>query len=155
IRTLESTDKAVRRNFDPGVAAVVFSPDGRHVIVSQFGAPLRLWDIATGEVSRTIDTGAHSIAAFAVDGRQDLLATGDRDGKVRLWKLSTGEALREIAAHDRDVEGLAFHPRRAILFSSGFNGMLSAWDVETGERQPEFGNRHQLSVPGIAVHPTR
>jgi WD40 repeat protein len=64
---------------------VVFSPSGKLLVSAGGDATVRVWDIHTGGLLRTIlahPGGATSIA-FHPDGRA--LATGGLDGVVRIW----------------------------------------------------------------------
>jgi WD40 repeat protein len=69
---------------------MAFSPDGT-LLASGSGFvdwTVRLWDVATGEVVRTLErhTGNVSSVAFSPDGR--LLASGSSDDTVRLWGIA-------------------------------------------------------------------
>ncbi|HEY0135665.1 MAG TPA: WD40 repeat domain-containing protein, partial [Nannocystis sp.] len=112
---------------------VAISPNGRHAASSGLDNQLLLWDVASGELARTIyDAGANVVR---IPGFGNLyIATGNDSGKGhhdaarRLLFLDGGETLASI---EKDV-----------IF----------WDVATGEEQrrwPRWGWEHEA----VAVHP--
>ena len=74
----------------PGyVTTVAFSPDGRTMAYSGYGAygNARLWDVEKKAVVRTLLKDAHiwdMALAFSPDGK---IATGSSYGAVKLWRV--------------------------------------------------------------------
>jgi WD40 repeat protein len=69
------------------VLCVAFSGDGRLLTSGSMDATVRLWDVATGLESATLQGHLRWVlsVAFSPDGR--LLASGSRDGTIRLWDV--------------------------------------------------------------------
>ena len=66
---------------------IQFSPDGHLVAAANWDGTTKLWDVATGELMRTIsghNAGVHT-AVFAPDG--STMATGSEDMMLRVWNL--------------------------------------------------------------------
>ncbi|OGO29359.1 MAG: hypothetical protein A2W33_05005 [Chloroflexi bacterium RBG_16_52_11] len=81
---------------DPGLSpgspplliwSVVFSPDGRLLVVASSDALIRIWEARTGELLVTLPGHEKSVTsvAFSPDGR--MLASGGLDGTLRLWGI--------------------------------------------------------------------
>ena len=78
-------------------------PDGRRAVVGYGDGSLRVFDLKTGEVERSVSdaASAHSGAIACVSVRPDgggtILATGGVDGLAKVLNVNTG---KNIAAFD-------------------------------------------------------
>jgi WD40 repeat protein len=70
------------------VTSVAFSPDGRLLASGSYDKTIKLWDVATGSLVRTLSGHTDDVysVAFSPDGR--LLASGSGDETIRLWDIS-------------------------------------------------------------------
>jgi WD40 repeat protein len=115
---------------------VAFSPDGSILAVAYFGQPIKLFDVASGQVMRTLDDHAgvhvHSID-FSPDGK--ILAFGGHlNGEVTLWDVENGHIVRTFAHDSRSsFHGLAFSPDGRLLASAATERTAKVWDVASGQ----------------------
>jgi DNA-binding beta-propeller fold protein YncE len=126
---------------DNPVRAMAFSPDGRHLAVSD-GASVRIWDpsadklvgaLSTGDAGkdyRGIPTPLHSVA-FSPDGTF-CAAGGDR--RTFIWEASTGRlhGWVEAPAGFNRFNTVAFSPDSTILATGDSRKTVSLWDPRTG-----------------------
>jgi WD40 repeat protein len=129
--------KQIVRELERGVyAPVTFSPDGSILAVAPFDQPVKLLDVSSGQVVRTLDNQAGNFAPsmeFSPDGT--LLATGGHlNGTVTLWDVENGQILRAFA-HDTksNFHGVAFSPDGQLLASAATEGTTKLWDVASGQ----------------------
>jgi WD40 repeat protein len=130
-------------------AAVAFSPDGSLLAVALIYQPIKLWDVASGQVIRTFDDEADNRTTtieFSPDGA--LLAAGVKGGTVRLWDVESGEIADNLEyGGETDIHDIAFSLDGTILASTGggeHDHAVRLWNVTTGELAGTLGLRDGL-----------
>jgi WD40 repeat protein len=124
------------------VSAAVFSPDGARVATAS-GATVKVWDVESGRVLRTVELEPVAQLAFAPDGRA--LAAGGMEGKVWLVSLADGTS-RLLGEHPDWVSGLEFAPDGRQLASSDRFGHVSLWELASGARRELEGHHAQVET---------
>ncbi|HSE21784.1 MAG TPA: WD40 repeat domain-containing protein, partial [Pyrinomonadaceae bacterium] len=133
------------------VSAVAFSPDNRWLASGGKDDVIKIWDLNTGNVLRTLYGHSSNINALAVSDDGQLLASGsgnvkdDRDfgifikggvvggedNTVRIWNVQTGRESQVLRGHGLPVGGVAFsHDGRFLTSVSGDS--VKMWDVAAG-----------------------
>jgi WD40 repeat protein len=114
------------------VMSVSFSPDGKTLASSSRDATVRLWEVATGKLTRALTKHADDVYSviYSPDGRT--LATASGDKTISLWDASSGEVRRTLTGHEDVVRAAAFSPDGKLLASCGKDLTVRLWDVETG-----------------------
>src|SRR5262249_49894256 len=80
-----------------GVQCLAFRRDGGRLVTGSDDGTARLWDPATGELTRPLLAHGQWIthASFSNDGK--LLVTGGMDGSARVWEVATGQPVCRLA----------------------------------------------------------
>ena len=112
------------------INAIALSPDGRFLVSGSDDSTLKLWDIAAGNVLRTLFGHDKPVLGIAISADSRLIASGSEDGSVRIWDVATGQA-RTLGAHSSSVKDLAFSADARQLTSLG-SAELKLWDVASG-----------------------
>lgn len=125
-------------NPKPGVNSLVFSKDGKTLVVAGSDGKIRLLDAATGTIQRTLSghTNATYIAVFSPD--EKLLASSSRDLTARVWDVASGRELRKFTGFRCAVKSVAFSPDGRRVAASGNDGMIKLWDLKTGNELHSF-----------------
>jgi len=125
-----------------GVGTLAFGPGGKTLATGQENGA-RLWDVATGQLIRSVtptDTaGVGVTVAFSPDGKT--LASNDGNGTSGLWSLATGQQIRSLITDDADnsFRAMAFSPDSKLLATSDQEyGTVSLWNVATGQQIRSF-----------------
>lgn len=76
-----------------GVWTAVVTPDGRYAISGSFDRSVRIWELSTGRVVRTLAGHSDWIMGVAVmpDGRR--IISVSQDSTLVMWELQTGKRL--------------------------------------------------------------
>ncbi|MEN6523078.1 MAG: serine/threonine-protein kinase [Anaerolineaceae bacterium] len=116
------------------VNSVAFSPDGRTLASGARDRTIKLWDVNSGTVMRTLIGNSYSVyvysVAFSPDGRT--LASGSSDVTVEIWDVENGSLIRTLKGHIGSVFSVAFSPDGRTLASGSGDNTIKLWDVESG-----------------------
>jgi WD40 repeat protein len=117
-----------------GVAQAVFCDfldNGTHLLVGFSNGNIRLHDVQTGKVLRSLDNGAPpQVVRVSRDGKWLAAAGGDRE--VHLWDLATGKMVHRLALELGEAMDLAFSPDGKMLAGSSEDTNIYVWDTNTG-----------------------
>jgi len=119
--------------------SIVFSPDGKHLIMAGEERAIVVWNVAEKQQSGVLEghEGAVYSVVFSPDGT--LLASGGKDGSVRLWDIATMSEVRSLTGHYGAVYSVAFSPDGTLLATGSYDRTLRLWDVASGEQVQQLG----------------
>lgn len=126
---------------------LAFSPDGMFLVTSGADGTVKLWQTATGRLTRTLQ---HPVGATAVafSPNSETLATAGYDGEIHLWRRSDGIKLRTLSGHRGTVWSVSVSPDGRTVASGGEDRTVRLWNV-TGEPGHVLSG-HALNVWGVA-----
>jgi hypothetical protein len=112
--------------------------------VMQLDPPTLAW------VRERLITGSVRSMAFSPD--EQLVVSGDYDGKVRLWEVSSGQCVWVREGHAGAVWSVAFSLNGKWVASGGEDCTVRLWDVSNGQRI-WVGKGHKNLVSSVAFSP--
>lgn len=105
----------------------VISSDGAYALSSSWDKSLRLWELATGNTTRTFVGHTNDIlsVSFSADNRQ--IVSGSRDRTIKLWN-TLGDCKFTITdkGHTEWVSCVRFspNPQNAVIVSAGWDKLV-------------------------------
>jgi WD40 repeat protein len=134
--------REVRQSFreQPRIDSVAISPDGTLLAGGLWiektadmpaKAAIRLWDLKTGTMLKTIDAHPRSIYALAFNPDGKRLASGS-DTTIKVWDVQNGVELATLNGHRSSVQCLAFSPDGTRLASGAMDATVRLWNPENG-----------------------
>jgi WD40 repeat protein len=125
----------VLRGHTDAVTALAFSPDGGTLASAGRDGSIRLWSLADGKETSSLNAEKSQINALAFSPDGTLLAAGNVELRVRLFDVATGAVKREFAFADAVLE-VAFSPDGATLAVAGPSGNATLFSVADGKALP-------------------
>jgi WD40 repeat protein len=152
IDTATGKERFPHPGHDGPLHAVAVSPIGRVVASAGEDRVVKLWDLATQQVLRTLKAHTATVCGliFSPDGRQ--LASGSRDGTIVLWDVAAGSEVHTLRGDADSFTCVRFSPDGRLLAAGGQGGLVKLWDTSTKtERDPLPG--HTGVVRCVAFSP--
>jgi len=108
---------------------IAFAPDGRTVATCGYDKLAKLFDAATGAVSKTLNDHSDSVydLSFSPDGKQ--IATVAADRTVKIWSTADGKRLLTLAEATDWLYACAWSPDGEHLAAAGIDRSLRVWKV--------------------------
>lgn len=128
------------RGHTDGVSAVAFSADGKLLASAARDQTIKLWNLETGELLKSISGGEEQInvLAFSPDGK--VLASGEAALRVRFVDVATGKVTR-AQPHPGNVAELSWSLDGKFLAVTSVQGSGAVYDAATGARTKELEGR--------------
>ena len=134
------------------VNAVGYARDGRVLVTASADNTVKLWDVRSGELLRTLSAHEADIFALAVSPDGQRLASAGYDANVVLWEVERGKVQLTLRAHRRPVTALAFADRGNLLASGDRAGVVNVWQPQQGKVVQTL-QAHQGEVVNLAFSP--
>ena len=97
---------------------------GRHLATGSHDRTIRIWDLKTKALIRTIENLEDSVYVLSFHPEGVLLAAGGKDRRVVVWNVESGTRLCGSERLDKYVWDLAWHPDGERLASACGDGVL-------------------------------
>lgn len=137
---------------DDSISSVAFSPDEKLVASVSRDMYLRLHDVNTGVVHRSIkahDAAIRSVS-FSPDGKR--IATASADGTAKVWEITPRIRPVTLKGHQGVVYSATFSPDGKKVLTASADKTLKIWDAITGKLCGTFTG-HKDCVRNAAFSP--
>ncbi|MBI5038559.1 MAG: caspase family protein [Nitrospirae bacterium] len=115
------------------IKAMSFSHDGLRLASVAMDNMIRIWDVKTGLVERSMNRERTYIpVSLSLSPDGEMLAAGTAQGQAILWRVADGAVIRRIDAHRGSIPSVKFSRDGRSLITAGMDQRIHAWDVATG-----------------------
>jgi WD40 repeat protein len=131
------------------VRSVSLSGDGYTLASGSSDRTIKLWNVQTGQLLRTLTGHTSSVycVAWSADGYTLASASGDKT--IILWDLQTQQARYLLKGHTSYVQCIAWSADGRMLVSASADRTIKLWNAQTGQlRQTLMG--HEDAVYSVA-----
>lgn len=130
------------RDFGPvhsdTVLGLEFSPNQRYVASSAADKTIRLLDVPTGEVVRSLEGHTHHVLALTWQDDGQTIASASADKNVKIWNVETGEQRRTISGFSKEITAVTFVGQSNQIVTACADGLLRLYDTSNGKALRTF-----------------
>jgi WD40 repeat protein len=136
------------------VNGLAFSPDGKLLVSASTDGIIRVWDLATGTLSKSFHAGGKSLS-LSMNTVSGTLAVADETRTIKLWDIHSGKEVDHLVGDSTETIGrVAFRSDGQALASTGHlggensgEGRLVLWDLKTHRPIRVFKSDSSLDLP--------
>ncbi|MEM9162216.1 MAG: hypothetical protein AAGC54_04010 [Cyanobacteria bacterium P01_F01_bin.4] len=126
----------------PSVISLAISDDGQTLVSGGEDKAIKVWDVATGQLRRTLQSESGIVQAVAMaTGRSSTIApdgntviSGGGDRMVRIWDLTSDQPPLTLAGHRNSIQEVALSADGKSAISTAYSE-VKLWDLTTGQLQ--------------------
>jgi WD40 repeat protein len=119
---------------------MVFTPDGKHLIVASKRPDIELWNVGTRELVGHFEGHTGNWVdgvAISPDGKR-LASFENRSDFVYMWDIATRQLLWREPIDETGIADMVFSANSQHLYAAYHNVYI--WDVKSGQQIDSFGN---------------
>ncbi len=129
----------------------LFSPDSKFVITANHANVSKVWDVATGNITKTFAGHEDWIYAVRITSDQKKVITASFDKTIKIWDFESGRLLTTLEGHKDGVYLMALSSDNKTLISYGMDLTLRIWDLE--KNVEITGLKTAVKALAVAVSP--
>ena len=111
------------------VKSIAISPDGQTFVSGSWDNTIKIWNLHTGELIRTLIGHSSSVQSVAITPDGQTLVSGSNDKTIKVWNPHTGELIKTLVGHSDSVKSVAISPDGQTIVSGGRDGAIKVWGV--------------------------
>lgn len=110
-----------------------FSPDGTFLASSAADKTIRLLDVSTGSVIRSLEGHTHHVLALAWHDNSETIASAGADQTVKVWNVDTGGQRRTLTGFPKEVTAIRFVAQSGQIVSACADGQVRLHNSDDGK----------------------
>lgn len=112
-----------------GVMCLQFCDDSNLLMTGSYDKTVRIWNLETGELIRTLTGHTRCIRALQFDEAK--LVTASMDQTLKIWNWQTGKCIRTLEGHTGGVLSLHFNSK--LMASGSTDHTIRVWNFLAGQ----------------------
>ena len=133
-----------------GVSGLAMSTNRNFFVSASQDTTLKVWDLNSEEVQRTLIGHTAAINAVAMGPDECSIVSASEDQTVKVWDINSGEVKQTLTGHDEGVNAVAVSSDGRFLVSASRDQTLRVWDFES-EKAKIILKGHSRDVRGVAI----
>lgn len=106
-----------------------FSPDGKYLLSCNHDNVCKVWDVSTGNITRTFAGHEDWVYAIRLSTDMKFLLTGSFDKTLRKWDFNTGKLLSTFEGHKDGISYMTLSPDNNYAVSGSVDGSIIQWNL--------------------------
>ncbi len=136
VTILESADTRPELVLQAGhtgsILTLAISPDGRFLVSGGQDSTVKIWDLRTGNILRTLYGHNAKITSVAISPDSRFIASAADDGTARLWDVYGGHGMRDLSGHANLIGSVAFASGGSQVLTASTD-VIKIWETSTGK----------------------
>jgi tricorn protease-like protein len=109
------------------VLSVNYSPDGKSIVSSAWDGSVKIWDVATGKLVKSIDNAHIFKAEYATYNKEGNTIVSAGIDSVKLWDASNFSLIKKFKAHKEDINFIRFSKDGKRFATCGWDKTIKLW----------------------------
>jgi WD40 repeat protein len=136
-----------------GIESINYNDKSNILITGSSDRSVIVWDLSSRTYEVFFDHD-ESVMSVTSNFNGDIIATGDKSGKIVIRSLLQNKTINLIEAHDDFVMDLKFINEKDMLVSASFNGEIKYWNYNTG-KEIYYIKKHKDAVKSLLYLPDK
>jgi WD40 repeat protein len=113
------------------LTCLAVTADGRFLFTGTAEGKIDHWDVASGTVRQSLESGIKSVLCLACSADGRWLAAGGQDATIPIWDLTklTAKPVTTLSGPLTEVKHLVFAQSRPLLAAAGADSRILLWDL--------------------------
>ncbi|MHA2339144.1 MAG: WD40 repeat domain-containing protein, partial [Candidatus Hodarchaeales archaeon] len=112
------------------ITDIKFSSDQTCLVSGSEDRSIKIWDIKTGELLRTIPFTTNFAENLLILDYNNYLISGGRDTLIRIWDYKTGKQIGTIKGHYDEIRSIIELPDEKLIASGSDDGTVRVFDID-------------------------
>ncbi|MBD1936748.1 hypothetical protein [Microcoleus sp. FACHB-68] len=123
----------------PAASTFAISADGKTLVSGGEDKAIKIWDLQTGQLRKTLQSDSGKIDAVAIAPDSKTVVTGSGDRMVRIWDITSNQRPQILKGHSSDIRQVEISSDGKTIISRAYEE-LKMWDLTTGELKATVPN---------------